>query len=180
MRLLLSLPLLHLGRCQNVSTTAPLSTTTGPPRDYCPDGFCIDSRVVGSVSSPQCIYPTPEELGKCWDDYCVDEAQHLNTSVQGAYCKDWQNPAGRVCFPLSNLTCYCKELRQIAPIVSSPGQQPPGWVSVDCVYPSTSPPPPSPSTSTGRPDPPSPGGDANRIGVGSIASLLVAALYLYV
>ncbi|KAF4703554.1 hypothetical protein FOZ63_026152, partial [Perkinsus olseni] len=72
----------------------------------------------------------------------------------GAYCKDWQDSAGRVCFPLSNLSCYCKKLRQVAPIVSSPGQQPPGWVPVDCVYPTTTPPPlttPAPSTSNCRP-----------------------------
>mmetsp|Transcript_24955 Transcript_24955/g.20536 ORF Transcript_24955/g.20536 Transcript_24955/m.20536 type:complete len:185 (-) Transcript_24955:3-557(-) len=128
-------------------STTTSTTTTGAPQYYCPGGFCVDNRWIGTQDSPQCIFPSPDELVPCWNNYCVDQAKDLNTSTQGAYCKDWQDPAGRVCFPLSNLTCNCSQMRQMDPKFVSPGQQPPGWVSVDCVYPTV---PPS-TTSTAAP-----------------------------
>ncbi|KAF4672119.1 hypothetical protein FOL47_000890 [Perkinsus chesapeaki] len=166
MRALLALVFLHGGSSQNVTTTAgptntsttiSSTTTTGAPRNYCPDTFCVDSRWIGTSKKPQCIFPSPDDLVPCWNNYCVDQAKDLNTSTQGAFCKDWQDPAGRVCYPLSNLTCNCSSLRHFDPKVFSPGQQPSGWVSVDCVYP-TLPPTTTAAPSTTTPTrPPGPG-----------------------
>ncbi|EER09328.1 hypothetical protein Pmar_PMAR003176, partial [Perkinsus marinus ATCC 50983] len=137
------------------SRTSP-PTTPGPVK-YCPIGWCLDSKW---FKKRPCITPKPYVLRDCWNLFCKIDANHrgfypTNSQGrrQGTYCKDWQDPNGRICFHDTSLHCQCDKLH-ITPFSPHPRD---GWSEAQpCSYPPppgvlTSPPPPdfNYSSSTG-------------------------------
>nr|ABV22168.1 unknown [Perkinsus chesapeaki] len=126
-----------------VTTTTTTTTSTTAVTKYCPIGWCLDDQW---FEGGPCITPAPNELRKCWNDYCTADANHRGIyptnaqgHQQGTFCKEWQDPKGRVCFHDIELSCHCDSFNS-TPFSLSPRD---GWSVADpCSYP----PPPEPTT----------------------------------
>ncbi|KAF4692332.1 hypothetical protein FOZ60_013690 [Perkinsus olseni] len=104
----------------NFTTTSPTTTTTTtttlPPVNlYCPQGYCLDTKMHNNVT---CINMLPAQMIDCWDNYC--------DSVENEYCMSWGIGSGRVCHSTTTM-CQCTYLSVIqAQIIVGYIPAPPG------------------------------------------------------
>ncbi|KAF4672118.1 hypothetical protein FOL47_000889 [Perkinsus chesapeaki] len=155
------------------TTTSTTSTTTSASAvtKYCPIGWCLDDQW---FKGGPCITPSPKDLRKCWNDFCTADANRRGIHPtnaqgrgQGTYCKDWQDPKGRICFHDIKLSCHCDSFNS-TPFSLSPRD---GWSVADpCSYP----PPPEPTTTespttSGPTGPTTTGGSGTTLGPASDA-----------
>lgn len=125
------------------TTVTTTTTTTTSLIPYCPVNHCIDNKWFTEDSkNNSCIYPHPQELGRCWDAYCATNVNrpslHINETNNYfiSYCKSWQTIAGRLCYANDTLTCLCSTFNITSPIYSSNDIIPDGHIpGIYCEYP---------------------------------------------
>ncbi|KAF4685478.1 hypothetical protein FOZ62_000845 [Perkinsus olseni] len=149
----------------NFTTTPPTTTTTTttlPPVNlYCPQGYCLDTKMHNNVT---CINMLPAQMIDCWDNYC--------DSVENEYCMSWGIGSGRVCHSTTTM-CQCTYLSVIqAQIIVGYIPAPSGWTEAkECDYAGTGYAPPT--TTLTPEDGTSIGSDLSRPSYLIIASVIM-------